>query len=301
MTQSIAHDPGIDAVPETRRLGGRSRTVALSPHLDDAALSAGGYLAGRIAEGAPASVVSFFTAGPELPTLAPKLRVFGDYSTRIREDDEAMSVLGVQTRRIGFHERLFRDPPLSRLTQVFRTPASATEFGKLDSVREVVLEILADEDVELLAPLGVGNHVDHVEVAVAALHAARACDAFDRVWFYEDFYALSELARRRHPVTAQAPLDVRSAAGWASPIAGLRTECIALFGRGPASTELFDGDLVWTMHSESVDEQETTKLAAVEKYRTQTAELGGERQLRAMIRRAHSGRGGERFWSARPR
>lgn len=272
------------------------RTVVLSPHLDDAALAVGGYLARRASEGATTHVVTVYTAGPDLETLPNRLRVFADYRTRLIEDDAALAKLNASSERLGLCERIFRHPPLGRVSQVFRTPPVTAELGEFDRLVRAVCDLLADPEVELLAPLGVGNHVDHVEVSVATMTAAVLCDAHHRVWFYEDFYALSTLARRRHPVTRGSGRRWVDAPSWASPRAGLRLEAASVVASGPSSVALFGGPVSWSPRVVDIAGYEDRKLDAIDEYRTQTAALGGADALRSMLRRGHRRTGGETMW-----
>ena len=88
-----------------------SDIVILSPHLDDAVLSLGGLIGREVAAGRSVEVVSCFTAGPPLDTIAPAHRVFGDYSMRRAEDERALAVLGARHRWLDLHERIWRQPP----------------------------------------------------------------------------------------------------------------------------------------------------------------------------------------------
>ena len=285
--------------------------VVLSPHLDDAVLSVGALIAGRVAAGDSVQVLSVYTAGPPADSLRGRQRVFGDYAVRFAEDERALAVLGAEHRRLGLRERLFRDPPLSRTLEVFRTPPTAAGLGELDAVHSVIVALLSDPQVLVLAPLGIGNHVDHVEVAVAAMRAVLSVGAPDRIVFYEDFYALSHGCRRRHPVSRSAPVPWGSAPVWASPIAGIRLQALSWVSKGPASSDYLglsptrggtdDQNCGWTAEAIAVGNHEKAKLCALREYRTQMRVLGGEHRVSAMIRRSHARRGGEVLWHLAPR
>ncbi|MFI5783035.1 PIG-L family deacetylase [Nocardia sp. NPDC051570] len=279
--------------------------VVLSPHLDDAALAVGALIAARAAAGAHVEVVSVFTDGPAPDAVSGRRAAFGDYATRRIEDDRAMAVLGARQRRMGLWERMFHDPALPTPLHLFRTPATLSGFTELAAIEREIAAILAVPGVDLLAPLGIGNHVDHVAVAVAAMRYAMTGRQCDRVLFYEDFNALSERWRRRHPVSRTAPYPWHSAPGWASPIAGIKMEAMSLVSRGPASSDYLRASrrpaVTWTPHIAAVAlENEDAKIGAVREYRTQTRVLGGEKQISAMIRRSRARRGGEVLWRLRP-
>lgn len=280
--------------------------VVVSPHLDDAVLSLGAHLAARVRAGEHVEVWTAFTDGPSPASVPRRLRRFGDYAARLAEDDRALAVLGAGNRRLGLPERVWRTPPARGLGAAFRTPDDRSGFTELPTLEAVAADLLARPAVRVLAPLGVGHHVDHVEVAAAVLGTALRLDALDRVGFYEDFYALGDGARRRHPVTGgRAATDPgrrrHRAPGWAAPWEGLVLAATALIGRGPSLDAYVPGfaELVWQAVPHPVDPwSEQRKLAAVAEYRSQTPALGGIWQLGPILRRAHRVRGGEVIWSA---
>lgn len=145
---------------------GAVRVVAVSPHLDDAAFSAGGVLARLADAGHDVTVATVFTASVPDPTgfalacqtdkgIAPDV----DYlALRRAEDRAAMAVLGVRHAHLGLPEAPHRgyDSPAALFAGV--RPGDRLDLPALDA------------DV-LLAPQGLGGHVDHLLVgaAVAAL------------------------------------------------------------------------------------------------------------------------------------
>lgn len=284
------------------------RLVVLSPHLDDAVLGAGALIADEVRAGVPVEVWTAFTRQPEPAAVPRRLRPFADYRTRLAEDDRALAVLGAGARRLDLPERIWRDPPARGLRAAFRTPADRAGLDQLEPVAAAVAEAFARPGTRVLAPLGVGHHVDHVEVACAALVAAVRAGACDRIGFYEDFYALAGAARRRHPVTrahAGGPVRrLREAPGWAGPAEGLVLWATPLIARGPTWEAWLPelAGLAWTCAAHPVDDRSQRQaLAALAEYRSQTPALGGLRQLAAIQRRAHRLRDGELIWSVRRR
>jgi LmbE family N-acetylglucosaminyl deacetylase len=286
-----------------------ARLVVLSPHLDDAVLSVGALIVGAVAAGRTVEVWTAFTSGPAADAVPPGLRRFADYATRLAEDDEALDLLGAGRHRLGLPERLWRSPApggsvLGGLRAAFRTPPDRSGFQELDTLTGLLTNLLADPGVEVLAPLGVGNHVDHVEVALAALLAAGGGSTWSRVGFYEDFYALGNAARRRHPVTRRRPSSIWQAPGWAAPVEGAVLRLTPLVAAGPAVDRFLpDPDaLNWQCEGRPVAAaEEERQLEAVAAYRSQTPALGGMHRLGPILRRAHRLRGGELIWRARPR
>lgn len=282
--------------------------VVVSPHLDDAVLSLGAHIAARVAAGEHVEVWTTFTQAPAAGRVPRGLRRFADYTARLAEDDRALAVLGAGARRFDLPERVWRRPPARGLRAAFRTPADSSGFEQLGRLEDLVAEALARPGVRMMAPLGIGHHVDHVEVAVAAVTAALRMEATDRVGFYEDFYALGNGARHRHPVTRAhaGPLwrRLREAPGWAGPAEGVVLAGTAAIGVGPSLDTYVPGwrSLAWRCTVHPVDRwSQDRHVAAVAEYRSQTPALGGMRQLGPMLRRAHRLRGGDVIWSVRPR
>ncbi|SUA47486.1 PIG-L deacetylase family protein [Nocardia africana] len=275
--------------------------VVVSPHFDDAALSVGALIARSAAAGDPVRVLTVYTEPPSLAELPGRSRFFGDYATRQAEDDRAMILLGAASRRLGLRERLFRHPPLKRSTDLFRTSGRLLESAELLTIERCIVELLEDPGIRILAPLGIGNHYDHVEVATAAMRVAAVHAPTNRIEFYEDFPALSELWRRRHPVARRLPQPLRSAPLWASPAAGIVMEAMSVLSRGPTSPDLAgqsprDG-AHWSARIAPVDGYEKVKLRAIAQYRTQLQASGAdEHPMAKLIRRAHHCRGGEILW-----
>jgi LmbE family N-acetylglucosaminyl deacetylase len=275
--------------------------VVVSPHLDDAVLSLGGMIGREVAAGRRVEVVSCFTAGPPLDSLPPAQRVFGDYSVRRAEDERALAVLGATHRWLDLHERIWRQPPLARTLHVFRTPPAMDDFSELRAIRAVIGEHL-ERGAEVYVPLAVGHHVDHVEVALAALREVLVRGAFDRVRFYEDPYALGRGCRRAHFVTRRRMWRPLAAPAWASPRVGALLQLVSLSARGPGLDDYLPeaGRLDWTCTPVAIDAvDEERKLAAVAEYSSQVNVFGGMDRVRSFMRRGHRALGGEPLWACR--
>ncbi|MEC3914674.1 PIG-L deacetylase family protein [Nocardia sp. CDC160] len=278
----------------SRVLDGVGRVVVVSPHFDDAVLSVGGLIAGRVGRGQVVEVLTVFSGAGVAVGGGGRQKAFSDYGVRGEEDERALGILGARGRRLGLFERLFREPRPRGPLALFRTSEDLARGAYVETVRRGIGRLVEDGDTVVLAPLGIGNHVDHVIVAVAALRVG------SRVLFYEDFNALSERNRRRHPVSRLRPFPYRSAPGWASPRAGFELEAMSLLARGPDAAALAGVTVrpeQWSMTAFPVaGGLEAVKLRAIGEYRTQTRALGGEKRLREIMRRAHAVRGGEPIW-----
>lgn len=148
--------------------------LALSPHLDDAAFSAGGTLARLADEGWEVVVATLFTASVPAPTgfalscqtdkgLAPEV----DYmALRRAEDAAACAVLGAQPVWLALREAPHRG--YDSAAALFG-PARADDPAERDAAAAMKPLLALLQPSLLLAPQAIGGHVDHV-LLVRALH-----------------------------------------------------------------------------------------------------------------------------------
>jgi LmbE family N-acetylglucosaminyl deacetylase len=184
-------DAGRARAPEE---GGGYAHVYLSPHMDDAALSCGGAIARFTAAGQRVLVVNVCSGspppgGPLSPFAALQHERWGlppdqAVARRLAEDAEALAILGADGLELGLLDAIYRLPgayvdDATLFGPVARGDTLAADAGP-------ALETLAARlpGAVFYAPLGVGNHVDHVAVhAVAGRLAASGAT----VAYYEDF------------------------------------------------------------------------------------------------------------------
>jgi LmbE family N-acetylglucosaminyl deacetylase len=231
-------DPGVDLTRYTR--------VHLSPHLDDAALSCGGAIA---ASPERTLVITLCTAPPPPGTIFNAVAVefhagWGlapDDVLRVRlaEDAAAMTILGVDYVYADWLDAIYRVPEAyhSRAT-LYRPPVPDDPL--LPRVRDLLTMLIERAPhATIYAPLGVGNHVDHL----AVFEAASACPP-DRIAFYDDInYALTPGAVERRladigkTLVAELVLFDESALRMKiAAIAAYHSQMAALFG-GTAAME----------------------------------------------------------------
>lgn len=182
----------------------------ISPHLDDAALSAGGlisYLAGKV----PVTVINVFTeVHNERPTLSAKafLKQSGVkkadklFTKRRKEDSKVFNKIGVKVVNLGFIDVLWRKKEyegwfrnsvgklLPELKHTYPTYRFHAGLGKVsDKDRKLTTDIKKRlEDIVgkrknsmVICPVGIGKHVDHVIVR------AVASDTFKKIIYWSDF------------------------------------------------------------------------------------------------------------------
>ena len=274
-------------------------TLVISPHLDDAVLSLGGSIAAWVTTGQRVVVASVYTKGPPLAELSPLMRKFADYATRKAEDASACASLGAETRYLEHVERAFRRPYLTGWG-FFRTPPERDGFTTLATVTRALDSLLDVAPDRILVPLGIGNHVDHVEAMIAATDWALAHQLFDRVRFYEDFYGLAGTMRQQHPIAR-----TRTWPGIKSPLVrarrlGVIMRAIAAGRGGPPIDHYFAPPLRtarWTVTTTTIRERD--QLAAIACYRSQTRAFGGFAGIARALRTYHAYWGGaEPLWRA---
>jgi len=157
--------------------------IVLSPHLDDAALSCGARIAQAVAVGRHAVVATFFTQDEPLEPpspLAADLRRWWQLpagevmKSRRAEDLEACRRLGAEPLHLDLPEGPYRRDARGAilypsLKSLFGAPA-ADDLPWRERLAAIVAGFAAryGAEPELLAPLGVGGHVDHRLVRAAA-------------------------------------------------------------------------------------------------------------------------------------
>jgi len=152
-----------------------SRIVAVSPHLDDAALSLGGILS-MLAERHEVEVISIFTSDPphEPSDLAAWLAGSSDGrigAIRRAEDMNALAILGVRHCHLGFEDAVYRRTPsgswlINKEADLYLT---APDCGLVKAVADAIETVVSNgaPPAAVLGPAGFGAHVDHLATAAA--------------------------------------------------------------------------------------------------------------------------------------
>jgi LmbE family N-acetylglucosaminyl deacetylase len=233
--------------------------VVLSPHLDDAVLSCGALLT-HAAPRVPVTVATFFTeAGPGPYTLSARRYLWkvgtsdaeALYRARRAEDRAVLDRMGITCVHVGMTEGLFRRkntapsssgvrlagrvlPELDHAYPTYRLHLasgrlSARDDGTLRRVLDTVESLVSAQPMLLLAPSGVGGHVDHVMVRTAAERCRRP------VIYYSDFpynqrHAVDTVFIRRNGLVEMT--WKQELAAKAALVRAYRTQVAALFPRG---------------------------------------------------------------------
>jgi LmbE family N-acetylglucosaminyl deacetylase len=153
--------------------------IFLSPHLDDAALSCGGYIKHLTQSGKTALIVSVTAGDPpdtQLSPFAKRLHLrwqlaVNDAAERRFEDKDACTILGADWLHWNISDCIYRRHSESG------EPLYASEeaiFGHVDETEAYLVNNICEYMVSLPAfdlvysPLAIGNHVDHQLTRLAA-------------------------------------------------------------------------------------------------------------------------------------
>ena len=239
--------------------------VVLSPHLDDAVLSCGALLS-YASSRTTVTVATLFTEASSPPHTLSARRYLGQigladaealYRHRRAEDRTALAPMGVTCVHAGLIEALFRRlphlgwrsmwsrllPELAHIYPVYRVHITSgriapADAGTLRDASDIVDRMTPPRPAFVLAPLGVGGHVDHVLTRMAAERGKA------QIIYYSDFPY-----NQRHPpddafIRRNGLVEVqwsRQIEAKADLIQAYRTQARALFPSGviPVVPEIF--------------------------------------------------------------
>ncbi len=298
---------------------GRIHTLVLAPHFDDAAFSCGGNIRRQTAGGRRVVVVTVCAAPPSAP-LSPyaaslhrrwgaetgaKQAALAMVARRRAEDEDALGLLGAEGLYLDVPDCIYRTGPdgdwlYQSDAAIFGTvaPGDAATADHIASALATLPGLSARTRV--LAPLAVGQHVDHQLVRAAAGRAFAQRGLPPR--FYEDYpYAVDEGALAVALDGRDWPLGDEGAAATSGDdnalAATVDEDAWTRIGHGrgwrPRLVRLSEAHLA-------------AKLAAAARYRSQIStfwpdEAGQRRALRDFALRRGAGRWpAERLWERAP-
>ena len=171
--------------------------VVLSPHLDDAVLDCCDHI--LMWKSFRVKVVTVFTAFSEeidTPLAGWYTKAAGCSSikelerTRVHEDEKAMDVLGTSWSHLGYIDAGFRvhnnTPLYPDRRSIFSGNTSSHDLTLLNEIRDSLIS--SRYQGQVVVPLGIGKHVDHVLIR----RAAEATFEPSNLSYYVDYpYALS--------------------------------------------------------------------------------------------------------------
>ena len=154
------------------------RWIYLSPHLDDAVLSAGGLIFEQTRSGNPVEIWTFMCGYPpegEFSSFAQTLHSLWGFNSaeetvraRREEDRRAAAVVGAQVTHFDFLDCIYRrDSNGNWMYHDISVPAHPEDADIPNRIAETIFTRLQPDDV-LVCQLSVGSHVDHVLVRQGA-------------------------------------------------------------------------------------------------------------------------------------
>lgn len=154
------------------------RWIYISPHLDDAVLSAGGFLYEQTQTGIPVEIWTVVCGFPPPGELTPLAQVIQfqwgtetaeeAVSLRRAEDIEAARIVGAKSLHFDVPDCIYRRGPDGEplYLDIFVQPYEA-EAHLPGQIAEFIAPRLGADD-QVICQLGIGGHVDHILVRQAA-------------------------------------------------------------------------------------------------------------------------------------
>ena len=154
------------------------RWIYLSPHLDDAVLSAGGLILDQSRAGIPVEIWTFMCGYAPEEAVSPFAQLLhtmwgfssAEETTRMRreEDKQAAAMVGAKVLHFDFLDCIYRRGADGEwlYSDVF-TPPHPEDADLPPRIAETISSRLEPDDV-LVCQLAVGSHVDHVLVRQGA-------------------------------------------------------------------------------------------------------------------------------------
>ena len=173
--------------------------LVLSPHLDDAVLSCGGWMAQTVEGGERVRVYNLFCAhyrGPLSPAASELHTSWGNpadiTALRVAEDRRALAALGAGAIYGDVRDLIYRQDASGAWLYPAMDDIMGTRKPQDDVLVghyiEKVTKLFTKEEVEIYAPLGIGGHIDHL---LAFDLGMRLQESGYTMRFYEDLpYAL---------------------------------------------------------------------------------------------------------------
>ena len=160
------------------------RWIYISPHLDDAVLSAGGLIYEQVRAGQPVEIWTMMSGFPPEEAVSPLAQLlhfewgFPNAEAAIHgrraEDQAAAAIVGAKAVHFDFLDCIYRRSPDGSWLYamgVFDPPADE-ETGLPDQIAAALSARLRPDD-QLVCQLSVGGHVDHVTVRRAVERLGR--------------------------------------------------------------------------------------------------------------------------------
>lgn len=215
------------------------RWIYISPHLDDAVLSAGGLIHDQAKAGIPVEIWTLMCGFPPEGDLTPLAQVLhfqwgfssAEETVRLRraEDLRAAEAVGAKAVHFDFLDCIYRRGPDGEAlypVDVF-VPVHAAEAGYPTQITAALARVLEGGDV-VVCPLSIGGHVDHVITRAAVVGLNRP------LLYYAD---LPYLMNHQSQLTAKSvelqpglqPVSEEGLRAWQAGIAAYASQLSTLF------------------------------------------------------------------------
>ena len=169
-----------------------SRILILSPHLDDSVLSCGDLIYKYVNNGDIVDVLTIFSGSEKKENLSLAAKQFHSNCfldenamlERKKEDLQAHKLLGCNSLYLDKLECLYRKDEKGYLYPDLNNIYHLEYDREIQNINEISKEIekIANNYDVVYAPMGLGNHADHILVNMAAKKANIKCD----LYYYEE-------------------------------------------------------------------------------------------------------------------
>lgn len=271
--------------------------VILSPHLDDGIWSMGGFMAFASKKGCKIDLITIYTGNPvglDIPKAQMKeLTKNGSMEERKSEDSLASKILGINPIWWDIPSRLYRQPWLKKRTYVFKTP-DGNEISKNEwySILEKRIEELIIEypEAAIVCNMGVGHMYDHVELFMACINAGNRLKQLDKIYFYEDSYAILSKNRQRHYLLKDYVWEKKNAPEKTSIIWRIMAKVMTGMASGTDIKTCIPNELhesKWTYELINIQNTFDLKIESLSKYESQMKQFGGMKRVQKAFKKYH--------------
>jgi LmbE family N-acetylglucosaminyl deacetylase len=215
------------------------RWIYISPHLDDVVLSCGGMLFEQACQGIHTEIWTIFTGdAPDGPLSPLALRCHADWgipdvhdllAIRREEDLAAAALLKAEVAHFSLPDCIYRRAPggASLYPDEVFVPIHPLDQGLDADIAAALATELAPDDI-LIAPLAIGNHVDHRLARLAAEQLDR------RLQYYADIPYVIRRPEQLSPATQAMtpvlyPVSEEGRDAWIKGSAAYRTQMLMVF------------------------------------------------------------------------
>ena len=275
----------------------KAHFVILSPHLDDGIWSLGGFMALASQKGCKIDLITTYTGNPvgeDIPKAQMKeLTKNGSMEARKSEDSVASKVLDINPIWWDIPSRLYRQPWLKKRTFVFKTP-EGNEISKNEwyPIIEKRLEELIKEypEATIVCNMGVGHMYDHVELFMACINVGYRLKHLNKIYFYEDSYAIMTQNRQRHYLLKDYVWEKKNAPEKTSIVWRIMAKVMTGMASGTDIKTCIPNELhesKWTFELINIQNTFDLKIESLSKYESQMNQFGGMKKVQKAFKKYH--------------